>query len=134
MDREDIKGLVSYTTDWFKNICSGNKLYSLAYNIGIKNPEDDLDNIVNSCGSAFTKAIVKNSNMLEDGYVQRKIYNSIKESIRQAKLGRIWVKGNYQFMISDPIAQVRSALGLEVKGALQANEIYSNFWNEREVH
>lgn len=131
LDRDDIKGLVSYTTDWFKNICSGNKLYSLAYNIGIKNPEDNLDDIVNSCGSAFTKAIVKNSNMLEDGYVQRKIYNSIKESIRQAKLGRIWVKGNYQFMISDPIAQVRSALGLEVKGALQANEIYSNFWNER---
>ena len=132
LDRDDIKGLVSYTTDWFKNICSGNKLYSLAYNIGIKNPEDNLDDIVNSCGSAFTKAIVKNSNMLQDGYVQRKIYNSIKESIRQAKLGRIWVKGNYQFMISDPIAQVRSALGLEVKGALQANEIYSNFWNERD--
>ena len=132
LDRDDIKGLVSYTTDWFKNICSGNKLYSLAYNIGIKNPEDNLDDIINSCGSAFTKAIVKNSNMLQDGYVQRKIYNSIKESIRQAKLGRIWVKGNYQFMISDPIAQVRSALGLEVKGALQANEIYSNFWNERD--
>lgn len=133
LDREDIKGLVSYTTDWFKNICSGDKLYSLAYNIGIKNPEDSLSEIINSCGSAFTKAIVKNSKMLEDGYVQRKIYNSIKESIRQAKLGRIWVKGNYQFMISDPIAQVRSALGLSLDGELQANEVYSNFWNERNV-
>lgn len=133
LDREDIKGLVSYTTDWFKNICSGDKLYSLAYNIGIKNPEDSLSEIINSCGSAFTKAIVKNSKMLEDGYVQRKIYNSIKESIRQAKLGRIWVKGNYQFMISDPIAQVRSALGLSPDGELQANEVYSNFWNERNV-
>lgn len=133
LDREDIKGLVFYTTDWFKNICSGDKLYSLAYNIGIKNPEDSLSEIINSCGSAFTKAIVKNSKMLEDGYVQRKIYNSIKESIRQAKLGRIWVKGNYQFMISDPIAQVRSALGLSPDGELQANEIYSNFWNERNV-
>ena len=133
LDREDIKGLVSCTTDWFKNICSGDKLYSLAYNIGIKNPEDSLSEIINSCGSAFTKAIVKNSKMLEDGYVQRKIYNSIKESIRQAKLGRIWVKGNYQFMISDPIAQVRNALGLSPDGELQANEVYSNFWNERNV-
>lgn len=133
LDREDIKGLVSYTTDWFKNICSGDKLYSLAYNIGVKNPEDSLSEIINSCGSAFTKAIVKNSKMLEDGYVQRKIYNSIKESIRQAKLGRIWVKGNYQFMISDPIAQVRNALGLSPDGELQANEVYSNFWNERNV-
>ncbi len=133
LDRKDIKGLVSYTTDWFKNICSGDKLYSLAYNIGIKNPEDSLSEIINSCGSSFTKAIVKNSKMLEDGYVQRKIYNSIKESIRQAKLGRIWVKGNYQFMISDPIAQVRNALGLSPDGELQANEVYSNFWNERNV-
>lgn len=133
LNKDDIEGLVSYTTDWFKNICSGDKLYSLAYNIGVKNPEDGLADIINSCGSSFTKAIVKNSSMLEDGYVQRKIYNSIKESIRQAKLGRIWVKGNYQFMISDPIAQVRNALGLEPKGALQANEIYSNFWNQRNV-
>ena len=133
LSNDDIKGLVSYTTNWFKNICSGNKLYSLAYNIGVKNPDDDFNEIINSCGSAFTKAIVKNSSMLEDGYVQRKIYNSIKESIRQAKLGRIWIKGNYQFMISDPIAQVRSALGLEPRGALQANEVYSNFWNKRNI-
>lgn len=134
LNREDIDGLVSYTTDWFKNVCSGDKLYSLAYNIGVKSPEDSLGDIINSCGSTFTKAIVKNSNMLQDSYVQRKIYNSIKESVRQAKLGRIWVKGNYQFMISDPIAQVRSALGLKPDGELQANEIYSNFWNERGVN
>ena len=36
-------------------------------------------------------------------------------------------------MISDPIAQVRNALGLEPKGALQANEVYSNFWNTRNI-
>ena len=69
--------------------------------------------------------------MLQDGFVQRKIYNSIKESIRQAKIGRIWVKGNYQFMISDPVAQCRSALGLSPDGLLDANHVYSNFWNER---
>ena len=133
LNKEDIKGLVSDTTDWFKKICSGDKLYSLAYNVGVKSPEDNLSEIINSCGSNFTKVMVKNSSMLEDGYIQRKIYNSIKESIRQAKLGRIWVKGNYQFMISDPVAQVRSALGLEPEGILQANEIYSNFWNQRDV-
>ena len=133
LDNEDIKGLVSYTTNWFKNICSGDKLYALAYNIGVKNPDEGLPELINSCGSSFTKAIVKNSRMLEDGYVQKKIYNSIKESIRQAKLGRIWVKGNYQFMISDPVAQCRSALGLEPEGLIPKDCIYSNFWNERGV-
>ena len=62
-----------------------------------------------------------------------KIYNSIKESIRQAKIGRVWVKGNYSFMISDPVAQCRSALGLEPSGLIPAGCVYSNFWNERGI-
>ena len=133
LNREDISGLVSYTTDWIKNICTGQQEYALAYNVGVKSPDLDIDNIINSCGSTFTKAICKNSLMLQDGFVQRKIYNSIKESIRQAKIGRIWVKGNYQFMISDPVAQCRNALGLEPEGLLPANCVYSNFWNTRNV-
>ena len=32
-------------------------------------------------------------------------------------------------MISDPIAQCQSALGLPVKGAIPGDHIYSNFWN-----
>lgn len=133
LTKEDIKGLVSYTTDWIKNICSGETRYALTYNVGVKNPSLSVDSIINSCSSVFTKAIMKNPDMLQDGFVQRKIYNSIKESIRQAKIGRIWVKGNYSFMISDPVAQCRNALGLSPDGLLPANHVYSNFWNKRGV-
>ena len=133
LTKEDIHGLVSYTTDWIKKICSGELNYALTYNVGVKNPSLSIDSIINSCSSTFTKAIVKNPDMLKDGFVQRKIYNSIKESIRQAKIGRIWVKGNYSFMISDPVAQCRSALGLNPEGLLPANYVYSNFWNSRGV-
>lgn len=133
LSEEDIKGLLDYTLNWFKKICSGDKLYTMLYNVGVKNENDTIDSIINSCGSTFTKAIVKNPMMLEDSYVRRKIYNSIKESIRQAKIGRIWVKGNYQFMISDPVAQCRSALGLSPDGLVPANSVYSNFWNTRTV-
>lgn len=131
LTKEDVEGLISYTTNWIKNICSGNPFYTLSYNVGVKNESDSLLGIINSCGSIFTKAMLKNPEMLNDGYIQRKIYNSIKESIRQAKLGRIWVKGNYQFMISDPVAQCRSALGLNPDGLIPANNIYSNFWQQR---
>jgi hypothetical protein len=34
-------------------------------------------------------------------------------------------------MISDPVAQCRSALGLSPDGLIPANCIYSNFWNTR---
>lgn len=131
LNKEDVQGLVKYTTDWINKICSGNIEYALTYNVGVKNSSVNVDSIINSCGSLFTKAIVKNPIMLQDGFVQRKIYNSIKESIRQAKIGRIWVKGNYSFMISDPVAQCRSALGLEPVGLLPAGHVYSNFWNLR---
>ena len=131
LTKEDVEGLISYTTNWIKNICSGNPFYTLSYNVGVKNESDGLLGIINSCGSIFTKAMLKNPEMLNDGYIQRKIYNSIKESIRQAKLGRIWVKGNYQFMISDPVAQCRSALGLNPDGLIPADNIYSNFWQQR---
>ena len=131
LTKEDVEGLISYTTNWIKNICSGNPFYTLSYNVGVKNESDSLSGIINSCGSIFTKAMLKNPEMLNDGYIQRKIYNSIKESIRQAKLGRIWVKGNYQFMISDPVAQCRSALGLSPDGLIPADNIYSNFWQQR---
>lgn len=133
LTKEDISGLVSYTTNWIKNICSGDIKYALTYNVGVKNPTLSVDSIINSCSSTFTKAIIKNPEMLKDGFVQRKIYNSIKESIRQAKIGRIWVRGNYSFMISDPVAQCRSALGLSPDGLLPANYVYSNFWNNRGV-
>ena len=133
LTKEDISGLVSYTTNWIKNICSGDIKYALTYNVGVKNPTLSVDSIINSCSSTFTKAIIKNPEMLKDGFVQRKIYNSIKESIRQAKIGRIWVRGNYSFMISDPVAQCRSALGLSPEGLLPANYVYSNFWNNRGV-
>lgn len=36
-------------------------------------------------------------------------------------------------MISDPIAQCQSALGLPVKGEIPAEHVWSNFWNERRV-
>lgn len=133
LTRDEVKELTQYTIDWIKNVCSGEVLYTLLYNIGVKDDNQSLDKIINSCGSNFTKAILKNSNMLKDGYVQRKIYNTIKESIRQAKLGRIWVKGNYQFMISDPVAQCQSALGLQPTGLIPANYVYSNFWNNRGI-
>ena len=133
LTKEDISGLVSYTTNWIKNICSGDIKYALTYNVGVKNPTLSVDSIINSCSSTFTKAIIKNPEMLKDGFVQRKIYNSIKDSIRQAKIGRIWVRGNYSFMISDPVAQCRSALGLSPDGLLPANYVYSNFWNNRGV-
>lgn len=131
MKKEDVEELTEYTKKWIESICSGKDLYALAFNVGICNPNLELESILNGLGSTFTKMITKNQKFLQDNIVKKKIYNSIKESIRKAKIGKVWVRGNYQFIISDPIQQCRAALGLELENTLPPNTIYSNWWNER---
>lgn len=133
LSKEDVYSLVDETIDWFKKICSGEDLYSLLFVLGCKNPDVDYKRLFSGAQSNMAKAIIKNRDMLKDKYIQQKIYKTIIEYINRAKIGKIWVRGNYQFMISDPIAQCRSALGLNVYGEIPADHIYSNFWRERRV-
>lgn len=133
LNREEIEGLIQPTVDWVKKICSGDLMYALLFMLGAKNEDAEYYDMYGTAQTNFMKAVVKNNAMLQDGYVQRKIYKNIVECINRAKIGKIWVRGNYQFMISDPIAQVRSALGLEPRGEIPADCVWSNFWNERRV-
>ena len=130
---DDIKELVAPTVSWLQKICSGEDLYTLLFMFGAKNEEVTYQTMYGSAQANFSKAVVKNSDFLRDGYIQHKIYKSIATCINQAKIGKIWVRGNYQFSVSDPISQCRSALGLAVFGEVPANHVYSNFWNERQA-
>lgn len=134
INREDVKELIAPTIDWIHKICSGDDLYTLLYLFGCKGDNVDYNQMYGSAQATFTKAIVKNNEMLKDEHVRRKIYNSIVETINKAKIGKVWVHGNYQFMISDPVAQCQNALGLNVEGLIPADSVYSNFWRERGVN
>ena len=131
IDKDDIKKLIAPTVDWIKKICSGDDLYTLLYMYGVKNGDADYQSMYSSAQSLSAKAIVKNSDFLKDTYIQQKIYKNIAESINKAKLGKIWLHGNYQFMISDPYAQCQAAFGQKPTGLLKAGEIYSGWWKNR---
>lgn len=126
----DLTELIKPTVNWFNDICSGKDVYSLLYTIGCRKKDESYNDILNDCGSLFSQAILQNVDMLNDGYIRKKIYNSIKESFRQAKVGRIWCRGNYQFMVSDPVPLIRNAIGLPPTGLIPANYVYSNYWNK----
>lgn len=130
LDDNSINSMMTVTEDWFKKICSGDNFYSVMYSIGSQQEEDKIDDIINNCGSIHTKAIAQNSKMLQDGYVKKKIYESIKESFKQAKIGRLYCHSNYQFMLSDPIPLLQNAANVEIKGEIPANHVYSNYWNK----
>lgn len=137
IDKEDIKTLIEPTINWLSKICSGNPLYALLYTFGgfsnFGDSEDAIEynDVYTRAQNLAMQAVVRDSNFLQDTYVQNKIYRNIIESINRTKIGKIWTRGNYQFMISDPIAQCRSALGLDPTGEIPSDCIYSNFWNQR---
>lgn len=130
IDKEEIEELVAPTIDWINKVCTGEDLYALLYSLGgfSKDRQIEYNDVYARAQSLSMKAVVKNIDFLKDTYVQKKIYRNIVESINKAKIGKIWVEGNYSFMISDPIAQCRSALGLSPDGEIPGESVYSNFW------
>lgn len=128
---EDIRGLIQPTSDWIQQVCSGDLISTMLYSFGSKSENIEYNSLYGSAQTTPMKALVKNSEFLKDSYIQRKVYKNIAESINHAKIGKIWIRGNYQFMIADPLAQVQAALGLEATGCLKSNEIYSDFWKKR---
>lgn len=131
LSSDDVRSLISPTVNWIQKICSGNPAYSMLYSFGSKSEGVGYSNLYGSAQSVKMRAVVKNVEFLDDCYVQRGIYKNILETINQAKLGKIWVHGNYQFMVSDPVAQCEAVLGLPVVGVLGRDEIWSKFWVDR---
>ena len=131
MSNDDIKGLIQPTVEWIKNICSGEILTTLLYCFGAGSSGSEYGGLYSKAQTTAMKAVVKNIKFLQDGYVQKKIYKNITESINHAKLGKIWIRGNYQFMVSDPVAQCQAALGLDPVGVVKKDQIWSKFWMDK---
>ena len=133
LSEEDIQQLIAPTAEWIKQICSGDPAYALLFAFGGKDPGARYNDLFGTAQTPAMKAIVKNINFLNDTYIRQKIYKSIAETINRAKLGKIWIRGNYQFMIADPVAQCQAALGLPAVGLLKKDQVYSKFWIDRDM-
>lgn len=134
MDQNDIEEISQYTIDWFKKICSGDELYTKLFLNGVFDEDSNYNDIMNKSDNTFVKAVLYNPEFLEDSYIQSKIYNLIQKKIDDAKIGRLYVRGNYQVMVADPYLQCESAFGFkEPKGLLKEFEHYSKFWLDKGV-
>lgn len=135
LSQQDVDGLTKPTVDWIKGICSGETLPALVFMLGSQDktltPEHLYEAQASAAKTPAMKCVAKDPIFLKDDYVKKRIYKAIKGIIKKAKLGKIWVRGNYQFCISDPVAQCQSALGLDPIGVVPANAIWSDFWRQR---
>ena len=128
---DDIRELIQPTVNWINGICSGDPLNTLLYSFGMGASEGSYGSLYGRAQTSAMKAIIKNVDFLKDTYVQKRIYKTLTQTIDHAKLGKIWIRGNYQFMVADPVAQCQAALGLEPTGILGRDEVYSKFWADR---
>lgn len=132
LSKEDIKELAAPTIDWINSIGTGDLMNVLLYLMGSRNDDlEDAEEIFNDVQMDFVKGIMLNPDLLKDEYVKSQILKTLKRKIKDAKIGRLWVRGNYSFQISDPYGLAQWAFGMDVTGLLKSNEMYCNFWNER---
>ena len=123
---EDIKELCAPTIQYLKDAMCGDYSSTIKF-LGITDNAD-----INS----WQRALFTSEYMMGDPYVIDSVHRFIKKKMNDAKIGKLFVDGNYQIASGDPFALMQSICGLEVTGLLKAGECYSKFWidkNEDEI-
>lgn len=81
----------------------------------------------------YYKALALDDSLQYDSYIRKKIENDLESLQRRIFMGKIILNGNYQTAIPDLLALMQHICGMPVIGALEKGEIYSDYWNTKEV-
>lgn len=79
----------------------------------------------------YIKALMINSEMMNDPFIKQRIHKMIKKKIEDSKKGVIQVNGNYQIVSGDLYALCQFMFKKEVTGLLKADEFYSREWLDK---
>lgn len=123
---DDIEELCTPTIQYLKDAMCGDYASTIKF-LGITDNSD-----INS----WQRSLFTSEYMMGDPYVIDSVHRFIKKKMDDAKIGKLFVDGNYQIASGDPFALMQSICGLEVTGLLKAGECYSKFWidkNENEI-
>lgn len=127
---ETIKKIADPTINWLQSILNGNPEQVYAYTIG-KHPDKTVKQLEDSLDTPIAKCLLYNQEILKDDYVKKKIQDTVQKKIEQAKIGKIYVEGSYDFIVPDLYAMAEHAFGMEVKGLLPAKCMYSKRWVDK---
>lgn len=127
LNDDDIEELISPTMNEFKDVLHGDWRKTILFLKGMDLKEHN----IGSMGDDFVKAIMIDHRILDDPFVQKRIYYLIRNKINEAKTGVLKIHGNYSVASGDPYSLCQSIFGLEVTGLLCAGEIYNQYWADR---
>ncbi|MGN5455186.1 MAG: hypothetical protein ACI4XN_04305 [Candidatus Kurthia intestinigallinarum] len=128
LDDEDIEELISPTVDEIKDIISLDPRKSIVYLAGAGLNDK---NVMKSDNIA--KALMINKELINDPYIRSRIERMIQKKIRLAKISTIDVVGNFALISGDPYAMCEDIFGMNVRGLLDAGELYHKFWQDKDV-
>lgn len=127
---ESIKKLADPTISWLQKVMSCDPLYSSLMMVGC-HENDTLEQIESGLESPIAKCLLYNMELLNDGYARSKVVKLVRKKIDQAKIGKIYVEGSYDFLIPDLYAMAEHAFGMDVHGLLPAKCMYSKRWVDK---
>lgn len=133
LNETDIKEICKLFVDWITGVSYDNFEYMLLFLLGVNNTEESINNFLRSSDNYWLKSLVVNPDLKNDKFIRTKIRDLIKNKIKKGCMGDIYVKGNFQTLVSDPYAYMQHVCGIEPTGLLNKDEFYSNYWNERNV-
>lgn len=133
MDNQDIENICQPTIDWISKVTNKDVMHSILFSLGENISQESIEFFLQSSDNYYTKSLVYNNALINDKYIQDKIYNNVVNKIKRACLGEIFIEGNYQCMVSDPYAMAEHICGLEPIGLLKDKEHYSKYWNDKGI-
>lgn len=120
-DDVDIEELCAPTVKYLKDALCGDYENTLRF-LGIAGG--------NTEHNTWQYALSHSEYMLQDPYIIDQVHRMLRNKIDEAKIGKLFVHGNYQIASGDPFALMQSICGLSVTGLLGAGQIYSKYWND----
>lgn len=123
---DDIDELIAPTMNEINDVLHGDWRKTLLFLKGAGLNEKN----VASLPDDYIKAIMIDRRVLDDPYVQKNIFQLIKNRINEAKVGVLKVHGNYSIVSGDPFLLCQSIFGLKKTGLLGSGEIYNRYWSD----
>lgn len=128
--KDSVKKLAEPTIHWLDKTMNCDPLYTYLMMIGY-HEKDTIEQTEARLESPIARCLLYNTSILNDDYVSRKVNQLIKKKVDQAKIGKIYVEGSYDFLIPDLYAMCEHAFGMEVHGLLPAKCMYSKRWIDK---
>jgi hypothetical protein len=125
MSDDDIEELIYPTISEIKDIVALNVDKTIAYLCGSGFDTDSIEH-----ADIIAKVLMIEPKMISDPHIQSKLKKMIERRIRDAKIGVLDVRGNFQIISGDLYALCESMFGLTPNGLLTAGELYSKYWKD----